>query len=473
MSTATPAHPRPVAGVLLSVLLPFALAHFVSYLYRNVNTVVYPDLVRDIGLDAHTLGLLTGSYFIAFALAQLPVGMALDRFGPRRVQMPMLAVAALGGVLFAQAQSLEGLLAARALIGLGVSASLMAAIKASALWLPPERLPMSTAGLLAVGGLGAMASTAPMQWVTDAVGWRLAFWGIAACAAAVALLIFARVSEHPSHQPTQKITPDLPQAHSPAPGNLARSEQLGSAHQANHHATSLKAMLASVGQLYARPLFWRTALCTLFANGAYMAIQGLWMGPWLRDVGHLPRAEVAQVLFWSTAAMVAGSLSFGALTDWLARHRVRPVTVCGAGVAVFLLCQLLMLWPNGVRLDLPLGVAIHVPLQVPYGLLAVAFSYFGAAAAMNYAILAQGMPPALTGRVSTSFNLLIFLAAFGLQWGLGAVINQWPADHGTYPEAAYQTALAVCLAVQVPGLLLWLGFKPWRLAPAHPPGGQR
>ena len=117
---------RPLAGVLLSVLLPFALAHFVSYVYRNVNTVVYPDLVRDIGLDAHTLGLLTGAYFIAFAVAQLPVGMALDRFGPRRVQLPMLAVAALGGVLFAQAQSLEGLLAARALIGLGVSASLMA-----------------------------------------------------------------------------------------------------------------------------------------------------------------------------------------------------------------------------------------------------------------------------------------------------------------------------------------------------------
>ncbi len=438
---------RPLAGVLLSVLLPFALAHFVSYLYRNVNTVVYPDLVRDIGLDAHTLGLLTGAYFIAFALAQLPVGMALDRFGPRRVQMPMLAVAALGGVLFAQAQSLAGLLAARALIGLGVSASLMAAIKASALWLPPERLPMSTAVLLAVGGLGAMASTAPMQWATDAVGWRMAFWGIAACAAAVALLIFARVPEHTAHEET----PGRSQFSSSPSGGLAPSDRSGGTHEAKHHATSLKAMLTSVGQLYARPLFWRTALCTLFSNGAYMAIQGLWMGPWLRDVGHLPRAEVAQVLFWSTAAMVAGSLSFGALTDWLARHRVRPVTVCGGGVAVFLLCQVLMLWPNGM----------------PFWLLAVAFSYFGTAGAMNYAILAQGMSAALTGRVSTSFNLLIFLAAFGLQWGLGAVINQWPADHhGSYPEAAYQTALAVCLAVQVPGLLLWLGFKPWQLAPA-------
>lgn len=142
----------------------------------------------------------------------------------------------------------------------------------------------------------------------------------------------------------------------------------------------LAGVLLSV--LFAQPLFWRTALCTLVFNGAYMAIQGR------------------------------------------------------------------MLWPLGI----------------PFWLLAVAFSYFGAAGAMNYAILAQGMPPALTGRVSTSFNLLIFLAAFGLQWGLGAVINLWPSDNGHYPEAAYQTALAVCLAVQVPGLLLWLGFKPWQLA---------
>lgn len=116
----------------------------------------------------------------------------------------------------------------------------------------------------------------------------------------------------------------------------------------------------------------------------------------------------------------------------------------------YMAIQGLMLWPSGV----------------PFWLLAVAFSYFGTAGAMNHAILAQGMPPALTGRVSTSFSLLMFSAAFGLQWVLGAVINLWPSDSGQYPEAAVQTALAVCLAVQVPGLLWWLGFKPWQLASA-------
>ncbi|MEY2952326.1 MAG: hypothetical protein RLZZ401_413, partial [Pseudomonadota bacterium] len=303
----TPAGAAPALSprrVLATVLLPFALAHFVSYLYRSVNAVVYPDLVRDVGLTPGTLGLLTGAYFIAFAAAQLPVGMALDRFGPRKVQVPMLMVAALGGLLFARAESLAGLLWARALIGLGVSASLMSAIKASALWLPAERLPLVTSLLLSVGGLGAVAATAPLQWTLDWVGWRGAFVGMGLGTLAVCGLIFGRVPEHPTHQ-----------------------------------QVSLPELLASIGQLYRTPLFWRLALCTLVSNATFMAVQGLWLGPWLRDVAQLPRAEVAQVLLAGSVAMVAGSLSFGWLADTLRRWHVQPLLVCGLGMGVFLLCQ--------------------------------------------------------------------------------------------------------------------------------------
>jgi MFS family permease len=151
--------------ILAKVLLPFALAHFVSYFFRTVNAVVYPDLAHGLGLSADSIGLLTGAYFFAFAAAQLPVGVALDRFGPRKVQVPMLMIATIGAALFAYAHSLTELIIARGLIGFGVAGSLMAAIKASSLWLPQDRLPLSTAVLLSVGGLGAMASTAPMHAV--------------------------------------------------------------------------------------------------------------------------------------------------------------------------------------------------------------------------------------------------------------------------------------------------------------------
>jgi Major Facilitator Superfamily len=271
--------PGAVQGSIL-ILLPFALAHFISYLFRSANAVIYPDLVRDLGLSANTLGLLTSTYFIAFAAAQLPVGMALDRFGPRKVQVPMLMVAMLGGILFAKAESLETLALARGLIGFGVAASLMSAIKASTLWLPSERWPMVTAILLSFGGMGGMAATAPLQFALDQVGWRTAFLGLAGCTAFVAVLIFTTVPEHPHKQ-------DI----------------------------SVKDMLTSIGKLYQDGPFWRIVLCTLFTNGAYMAIQGLWLGPWLSDVAKLPRPEVAQVLFWGHRCHGGGLAVF-----WLDHH---------------------------------------------------------------------------------------------------------------------------------------------------------
>ena len=413
------AHGHALWRIMGGVLLPFALAHCVSYLYRNVNTVIYPDLVRDVGLDANGLGLLTGVYMATFALAQLPVGMALDRWGPRRVQLPMLCLSALGGLLFAMADTFTGLLLARGLIGLGVSASLMAALKASSLWVPAERQPLSASLLMAVGSLGAMASTAPMQFAVDLVGWRWGFAGIACCALAVAVLIGTVVPEHPNRLP----------------------------------AVNTRQLASSVRDIFVSPLFWRTALCTALANGAYMAIQGLWLGPWLRDVGQLNRADAAQVLFWGTVGMVAGTVTWGAVADRLRRHRIRPAMVCGSGMSAFLVCQALMLGPQ---------------TTTSAALLAVAFTFFGTACSLNYAIIAQTLPSHLSGRVSTSFNLLIFAAAFLFQWGLGAVISLWPADPttGAYPLAAYQMAWLACLALQLPGWLLWLGMRPWRLAPA-------
>ena len=396
---------------MATVLLPFALAHFISYLYRSVNAVVYPDLVRDLGLTANTLGLLTGAYFIAFAAAQLPIGVALDRFGPRKVQLPMLLIATVGGLVFAFADSLSGLLVGRALIGLGVAASLMSAIKAASLWLPPSRLPLVTSILLAFGGMGAVVSTAPMQLALEHINWREAFAVLSLATLAVVAFIFTSVPEHP-HKSEVRVNEAL----------------------------------RSVGQLFRTASFWRLALYTLFSNAAYMAIQGLWIGPWLRDVGHLSRGDMADVLLMGTIAMVAGSLFFGWFADRMRHQGIRPLTVCGGGMLVFLVFQALM---------------VHGQLASPW-LVAVGFSFFGTASALNYAIVAQSMPAHLTGRVSTSFNLLIFLVAFAMQWGVGALINTWPSVDGQYPEAAYQVALACCLGLQLPGLLIWLNFRPWK-----------
>lgn len=397
--------------VLSRVLLPFAIAHFASYFFRTVNAVIYPDLARELELAADSIGLLTGAYFFAFAAAQLPVGVALDRFGPRKVQIPMLAIATLGAALFANAHSLTELIVARGLIGFGVAGSLMAAIKASSLWLPQDRLPLATAVLLSVGGMGAMASTAPMHSLLQHVDWRTSFLLLGACTFVVSLLILFIVPEHPDRQKARFLE-----------------------------------MASAVKQLYSSWLFWRLALYSIFAHGTYMAVQGLWMGPWLRDVAHLDRTEAASVLLAGTVAMVTGSLSFGWITDSLRKFNIKPIFVCGAGIWFFAIFQCLMIWGDSYS---------------PY-LVAIGFSFFGTATTMNYAIVAQSVPAHLTGRVSTSFNLLVFLLAFVIQWGLGSVLNQWAPVDGSYPKEAYQYAFAVVLALQLPGLVLWLTFKPWQ-----------
>ena len=161
--------------VLLRLFLPFGLGYFLSYLYRTVNAVIAPNLVQDIGLDPANLGLLTASYFLSFAAFQLPLGVLLDRYGPRRVEAVLLLFAAAGAFIFAWAESLTGLIVGRALIGFGVSACLMAAFKAFTIWLPPERLPLANGIQMISGGIGALAATTPVEMALQLTDWRGVF----------------------------------------------------------------------------------------------------------------------------------------------------------------------------------------------------------------------------------------------------------------------------------------------------------
>ncbi len=400
------------AMLFLTIFIPFGMGHFISYLYRTVNAVIYNDLANELHLPAESLGLLTGVYFLTFAAAQLPLGVMLDRYGPRSVQSPMLLIAAAGSVIFALSHSEAGLLIGRGLIGLGVAGSLMSAIKACSIWLPVDRLPLSTACLLSVGGLGAMASTAPLHAALTWITWREAFLLLAVLTVLVSVVIHFSVR-----------------------GAFVSKN------------TRFSDMCREVGRLYRSWTFWRLGLYSVFAHATYMAILALWMGPWLHDVAGLSNAQMANALMLGTVAMVAGSLSFGWLTDYLRKYAVQPIMICGCGVVVFVLFQVLML--SGVSVS-------------PY-VITMGFSFFGTAATMNYAIVAQSVEPALAGRVSASFNLVVFVLAFVVQWLVGAVIGNWTTVAGSYPVVAYQWSLAWLIALQVPGLLLWLTFKPWKL----------
>jgi MFS family permease len=186
------------------VFLPFAAGYYLSYLFRTINALIVSDLSSDAGLGSANLGLLTSVYFLVFAAAQIPVGILLDRFGPRRVQSALLWFAALGAGLFAVSTGFLSFLIARAMIGLGVAGALTAGLKSIILWFPRERVALVNGYMIMLGSLGAVTATVPVEHLLAWMGWRQLFEILAAATGATAILIYVVVPEQriiPSNAP--------------------------------------------------------------------------------------------------------------------------------------------------------------------------------------------------------------------------------------------------------------------------------
>lgn len=401
-------HALGLPRIVAAVFAPFACGYFLAYFFRSVSAVIAPNLATEIGLGPADLGFLTAAFFLAFALAQLPLGVALDRFGPRRTQATLLLAAAAGALIFAGGESATTLTLGRALIGLGSAGGLMSGLKTIALWLPPERLPRVNAVYLAIGGLGALASTAPVEAALHVIHWRQLFVFLAVLALATSALIFLAVPER------------------------ARAAAAPS---------TLRRQLEGLARVFRDRLFWRAAPLMAAAAGTSMAIQSLWAGPWLRDVGGLDRDGVATHLMLMTMALTAGLLLSGLFADLGRRLGLSLSAVIGISVAAFLAVQV------GVLLELKHFAA----------LLWIGFGFFGNMTSLCFALLAQHFPPALTGRATTAANTLAILTAFATQYLIGAAIAQWPqgADGGYAPEG-YLTGFGVMFVLQVAALAWFL-----------------
>ena len=391
-------------GKNLRVFIPFALGYFLSYLYRVVNAVLAPDLASELGIGPSELGLLTAAYFITFAAFQLPLGVLLDRFGPRKIESFLLIFAAAGAFVFSKAESVTGLVIGRALIGFGVSACLMAAFKAFVLWFRREQLPLINGFQMAAGGFGALTATAPVEAALGITDWRGIFFILAIISLAIAAAVFLVV-------PEKKI------------------EQNGD---------SIQEQLQGIIQVFSSLTFWRIAPLTVMSQAAFLAIQGLWSGPWLRDVAGFDREVIAQVLFMIAAAMVTGFILMGAVAERLSRRGIKPIFVAVAGMAAFMITQSLLIlevtsWARSLW---------------------VLFGIFGTTGIIPYAVLSQSFPVHLSGRVNTGVNLLVFVCAFAAQWGIGVIINLWPGTAaGGYAPPGYQAGFAMMLGLQLMALL--------------------
>jgi MFS family permease len=399
---------RPVAedqvgngSLILRVFLPFVAGYYLSYLFRTINAVMAGPLATELGLSAGDLGLLTSVYFMTFAAAQIPIGILLDRYGPRRVQSTLLLVAAVGSALFAVSDHYLGLLTGRALIGLGVAAALTSGLKALALWFPRDRLPLLNGLMVMLGALGAVTATLPADLLLAWIGWRELFALFAALTAGCAVTIYLVA----------------PEAKPVASG----------------------AVSVGLRKVYADPLFWRLAPLSAACIGTAWSLQGLWSAQWLTDVEGLERADVVQHLFAMAVALSLGALLFGVAADRLRRRGVGPEMLLALVATVFITAQLELI----LRLPLP-----------SYFLWAVVAAV-GAAVVLSYAILAEYFPKELAGRANAALNLFHIGAAFIVQYATGVVLAQWTPQAGHYPEIAYQIAFALNLVLQIAA---WVWF---------------
>ncbi len=393
------------------VAAPFLAGYFVSYVYRMVNAVLAPTLAAEFGLSAGGLGLLSSVYFLSFGLFQLPLGLLLDRFGPRRVNATLLLVAAAGGAWFALAESAPSAIAARALIGVGVSGCLMASFTAFVLWYPPERISTMNGLAFSAGMLGAMAATVPLELLLRVWHWREAFFLIAGTTVAVSAVFWLWVPDPRSARP--------------------RGETLAE-------------QWRGLREVIADPGFLRLAFCLGATQFAAVALQTLWIATWLRDVAGYSPAEVARGLLAVSIAMIAGYLGFGRAGDALARRgkSVLPLFMAGIAVASASLAALAL----GAR-------AAAMPL---WSLFVAA----GTAASLGYSILSRRYPKAMAGRANTAINVFGFAGMFGGQWGIGLVLDLWPQTPAGYAPEAYPWALGMVWAVQLAGLgWLWSGRR--------------
>jgi MFS family permease len=394
---------------IVRVFLPFALGYYLSYLFRIVNAVIAPDLMASIGIGPSDLGLLTAAFFLSFALFQLPLGLFLDRYGPRRVEAILLVIASAGALIFGVSHSLTGLVIGRSLIGLGVSACLMAAFTAFASWFPGHRLPLINGLIMAAGGLGAISATTPVQRMLHVMHWRSLFFLLAGITLFTAWIVFRVVPEKPHSVTTERFSDAV----------------------------------NGIWQIFSSRIFWGLGIWATASQASFLAIIGLWIGPWLRDVGGLDRENVASSMFQVTLMMVFGYIFTGKLTGALAKKGFSTLRVAVIGMGIFMMVQA---W-----LMLNITAGIH--------LIWLLFGFTGTSGVLCYAELTRRFSSHLAGRVNTALNLLVFVAAFAGQWGIGAILERYSETSSPGGAAAgYQIGFGLLLAVQILGLI-WYAFN--------------
>ena len=379
---------QPVAPAIALSILALTLGHIFSNAVRTLPAVAADLLQRDLGISAEALGALTGMFPFAFALAMVPVGVSLDRYGIKPVSLTLLATGVVGSVMAAVAAGPWSMVAAQCVLGIACSGMLMCPVTFAAKSMTAARFGLWAGLIQAVGNIGMVLSASPLALLIEYAGWRAGF---------VAWVSVALIVREP-----------------PMPSNTARTLW-----QDAREVLALAVSPRLIG-----------VLVLAFASFAVvLGVRGLWGGPWLMEVKGLSRVAAGNVLFAGTLALIAGPALAGALERRFPMHRRALLAFGHLGAA-----DAVMLFVVGG----PLGFSplVDTALMVAFGLLI-------SLQVLCFALVRSAVPPEQAGRALSAQNIFFFGGAAVLQ-----AVSGFAAGFG---GVAWALVICTTLFLRIPG----------------------
>ena len=358
----------------ITVFFIFAFGYFLSCLLRAITATLSPVLTSEFELTAANLGLLAGVYFLGFACMQIPLGYLLDKFGPKKIISSFLLIAFIGTTSFALAQSFSGLLISRILIGVGVSACLMAPLTGYRIWFAENQQQSANSWMLMIASLGFLSSTLPIQLLLPVLGWRWIF-GL------IAILILISIILMLVFIPKWSLRNKDSLENTTKPGSLA--------------------------DVWKNKFFISLIPMGLFNYGGLLAIQTLWAGPWMIRVAGYSPLESATGLFWINITMLASFFLWGFFLPKIINFGFNALKILRFGLPISFLVMLsiIVLGSKAGAFHITLFILSSIFLSVTQPAVGLSFKKH------------------MAGKALTSFNLLIFLGTFIMQWIMGLVID--------------------------------------------------
>ncbi|MDQ7781818.1 MAG: MFS transporter [Desulfomonilaceae bacterium] len=405
-----------------------AVAYVFVYFHRLCPAVVALDLQKSLNVSGGAVGLLASAYFYPYALMQFPAGLLSDSLGPRKTVTLFLIVAGIGSILLGLAPGISSAVAARVLVGLGVSMVFIPAMKIFSQWFRVSEFAFMAALLNAMGGAGALIAATPLAWMTGSVGWRASFEiiGAGTLLIAVAVWMFVR------NRPRDMGWPSLAEIDHTGPGKAAKPQEIP--------------LWEGARRVVGEKFFWPVAVWFFFMMCVFFGFAGMWAGPYFMHTYGMTRADAGAVLNMTAVGMIFGSPFMSYLSDRVFFSR-KVVLMLFSGVLTALML-LLNLFPQGL------------PISALYGFMFLLAVSGSAIVVIGFTTTKELFPVEIAGTSVGAVNLFPFLGGAVSQPLLGRILDAYPKTAaGGYSPEGYQAMLLVLLGAAATALVCTFFMK--------------